>query len=295
LASEDALIISPPFDSATRMPAQPMPVGSCDCHLHVYGDPGRYPVSNPQPRLSPNASFENLRKMHAALGVSRAVLVQPSAYMTDNSLLIDTLEAAPAGHFRGVAIIDNATSDMELVRLHKAGVRAARFNFWKDLGMVPDLDDFQRSVERVHGLGWHIKLYASASDLVELHGLFRSLGITAMLDHMAHLDFANGFSDPAFQVALDLLQRDNWWILLSNGDRSSAGEYPWDDAVSFGRRMYEAAPDRCVWATDWPHLAYSKKMPNDAELVELLYRYLPDDEARRKVLVDNPARLYGFA
>ena len=289
------MIISQPFDADTRAPAEPLPAGSCDCHLHVYGDRAVYPVSNPQPRLSPGATFAALRKMHAALGITRAVLVQPSAYMTDNALLIDTLEAAPAGAFRGVVIIDDDTSDAELERMHAAGVRSARFNFWKDLGMVPDLGMFARSIERVRGLGWHLKLYASAADLIELHELFAGLTIPAMLDHMGHLDFTKGMDDPAVAVVLDLLARDNWWILLSNGDRASGKGYPWDNAVAYGRRMYEAAPDRCVWATDWPHLAYAGKMPNDGELVELLYRYLPDEAERQQVLVDNPARLYGFA
>lgn len=288
------MLIAAPFDADTRAPREPLPANSCDCHLHVYGDPARYPFRNPQPRVSPNATPDNMWKTHAALGIHRAVLVQPSAYMTDNSMMIDTLKAAPKGRLRGVAIIDDETTDKDLEAFHEAGVRCARFNFWKDLGMVPELGMFHRSIERIKGLGWHVKLFSSAADLVELHGLFASLRITAMLDHMGHLEFKNGFSDPAYAVAMDLIKRDNWWILLSNGDRSSAGEYPWDDAVEFGRRMYEAAPDRCVWGTDWPHLAYSKKMPNDAELVELLYRYLPDAQARQRVLVDNPARLYGF-
>jgi 2-pyrone-4,6-dicarboxylate lactonase len=130
---------------------------------------------------------------------------------------------------------------------------------------------------------------------VELRDVLLRVRTTAVLDHMAHLDFSRGLSHPACRVALELLGQENWWILLSNGDRSSGQESPWENAIAFGRTMYEAAPDRCIWGTDWPHLAYPKRMPNDAELAELLYRYLPDPQARTRVLVDNPARLYGFA
>jgi len=288
------MIVSPRYDAETRAPREPLPPGSCDCHLHVYGDPGKYPHRNPLLRWAPTGTLDNLQKMHAALGISRAVLVQPSAYLADHALLIDVLKAAPPSNYRGVAVIDDGASDADLRLLHEVGVRAARFNFWKDLGMAPDLGTFHRSIDRVRDLGWHIKVFASPDDLVELSPVLRRVKITAVLDHMAHLDFSRGLSQPACRAALELLKEENWWILLSNGDRSSAGEHPWEDAVAFGRAMYEAAPDRCIWGSDWPHLAYTKRMPNDADLVELLYRYLPDRQARQRVLVENPARLYGF-
>lgn len=288
------MIESPRYVVDTRAPSRPLPPGSCDCHLHVYGDPMKYPTRNPMLRWAPTGTLEFMRNLHARLGIERAVLVQPSAYLSDHRLLMDLLKAAPSPNCRGVAIVDDSVDDRQLEDLHEAGVRAARFNFWKDLGMVPDLAMFRRSLERIKGFGWHIKIFASPEDLVELAGVLKRIETTALLDHMAHLDFAKGTAQPACKVAMDLLQRGNWWMLLSNGDRSSGGVQPWNDAVEFGRMMYEAAPDRCIWGSDWPHLAYTKPMPNDAELVELLFRYLPDREAVAQVLVDNPARLYGF-
>jgi predicted TIM-barrel fold metal-dependent hydrolase len=289
------MIVSPPFVADTRAPGEKLPAGACDCHMHVYGDPSKYPYRNPHPRISAGATYEASQKLHAALGFARMVIVQPSAYVTDPSLLIDTLRAAPRDRYRGVAIIDDSINDATLQTLHVVGVRAARFNFWKALGVVPEVGMFFRSIERIKSMGWHIKIFASADDLIELRPVLEKVTVNAVLDHMAHLEFRGGVSQPACQVALELLKRENWWMLLSNGDRGSAGETPWKDAVPFGRLMYETAPDRCIWGSDWPHLAYEKRMPNDAELVELLYSYLPDEAARKSVLVDNPAKLYGFA
>jgi len=279
-----------------RAPREPLPRNSCDCQIHVYGDPKRFPVRVAKPLYAPPvAGLDDSQRMHEALGVDRVVIVQASVYKTDHSLLIEALRSAPKDKYRGVAVVDDSLSDAELLKLHEAGVRGARFNFWKALGLDLDLDTFRRSLERIREFGWHAKVFFHPDQLPELYEEFRKIHLPAVLDHMGQLDFSKGLGQPAARLMLDLLSRENWWVMLSNADRWSASAVPpWSDAIPFGQSFYEAAPDRCIWCTDWPHVNYEKPMPNDAELVNQLYRYLPDHEARRKVLVDNPARLYGF-
>jgi len=288
------MIVSKPFVAETRPPALAMPRGATDCHAHVFGDPARFPYRNANPRISVGATLHSLGRMHRVLGIERLLLVQPSAYVSDHAHLLNALKRLDSPAVRGVVILGDDTTDGEIEAFHEAGIRGARFNFWKDLGTAPSIESFRRSVDRIRGLGWHIKIYASPDDLIELGDEFRKVTVDAVIDHMAHLDFSAGIDHSYCRAALDLLRRDNWWMLLANGDRSSEGGLPWNDALRFGQAMYAVAPDRCIWASDWPHLAYSKTMPNDAELLELVCRYLPDEEAVRKVMVDNPARLLGF-
>lgn len=284
------------YVAATRPPSEPLPGNACDCQIHVYGDRAKYPIRVAKPLYDPpDATLEHSQRMHRTLGVDRVVIVQASVYKTDHSLLVDVLRRVPRDRYRGVAIIDDSVTDAELLRLHEAGVRGARFNFWKALGLDLDLQSFRRSLDRIRGYGWHAKIFFTPEQLVELHEEFTKIRTPAVIDHMGQLDFSKGLAQPAARLLLGLLAQENWWMMLSNADRWSASNAPpWSDAVPFARACYELAPDRCIWSTDWPHVNYEKPMPNDADLVELLYRYFPDREARQKVLVDNPARLYGF-
>ncbi len=284
------------YDENTRAPKEPLPGKACDCQIHVYGDPERYPIRVAKPLYAPPvAGLEHSQRMHKALGVERVVIVQASVYKTDHALLLETLQRAPRDGYRGVAVVDDTLSDSALLKLHEAGVRGARFNFWKALGLDLDLATFRRSLERIRELGWHAKVFFHPDQITELHGEFLKIRIPVVLDHMGQLDFSKGLEQPPARLMLGLLERDNWWMMLSNADRWSASSgSPWTDAVAFGQAAYRAAPDRCIWCTDWPHVNYEKPMPNDAELVEQLYRYLPDEAARQKVLVTNPANLYGF-
>ena len=280
----------------TRTPKEPLPTKACDCQIHVYGDPKKYPIRVAKPLYTPPvAGLEHSQRMHKALGIERVVIVQASVYKTDHALLLQTLQRVPKERYRGVAVVDDTLSDSDLLKLHEAGVRGARFNFWKALGLDLNLGTFRRSLERIRELGWHAKVFFHPDQITELHDEFLKIRIPVVLDHMGQLDFSKGLEQPAACLMLGLLVRDNWWMMLSNADRWSASAIsPWSDAVAFGQAAYRIAPDRCIWCTDWPHVNYEKPMPNDAELVEQLYRYLPDQAARQKVLVTNPAKLYGF-
>ncbi len=231
--------------------------------------------------------------MHRTLGIERGVLVQPTPYGTDHTLLLEALAEDP--HYRGVAIVDDSVSDAELARLDRAGVRAARFTFEKTMRNVGGTDVFERAVARIAELGWHVRIHISGEELVEFAPLLQRVRVPAVLDHMVRLDFSKGRDQPGFALALDFLKNENWWIMVSNGDRFAPGGAPWDEAVAWGRTFIAAAPDRAIWCTDWPHVRYRKpQMVNDADALELLYRYTPDAAIRQKVLVDNPARLMGF-
>ena len=283
----------PLFERETRTPSAPPPPKSCDCHVHIFGDPARYPTVQSRTYDPPPATVEDVGEMHRALGIERGVIVQATVYGTDHRLLLDGLNGRE--NFRGVAIVDDSVSDKELNRLHEAGVRGARFNLAGFLGIAPTRAVFERSIARIEELGWHAKIHGSGDELVDRADWLRALRLPAVIDHLAGPDLRRGLDQPGCRLALDLLKQDNWWIMLSNGDRRSAGGHPWDDVIAFAQAYVAAAPDRTLWATDWPHVHYAKKsVPNDAELLELLYRYVPDPASRYKVLVDNPARLYGF-
>ncbi|MGD9942009.1 MAG: amidohydrolase [Burkholderiaceae bacterium] len=288
-----------PFVRTTRAPDPAVPAGAWDCQLHIYGDPARFPPRR-QSAYSPlKAWFDDAHLKSKALGMSHVSIVQATSYGIDHSLLLDALGRCRDGvydgiRYHGVAIVNDSLSDLDLRHLHEAGVRAARFNFWKRLNVAPTLPEFRRSLARIAELGWHARVHATAVELLELGDELAATPGTLVLDHMGHLKCAEGLDQPARKVIKELLARDNWWIMLSSGERDSATDFPWDDAVPFGQSYYALAPERCVWATDWPHAEYPKTPINDADLVELLYRYLPDREAVHRVLVDNPARLHGL-
>lgn len=277
-----------------QAPAKPLPPLSCDCHLHVFGDPEKFPDRHPNPvHKSLEATWEDALRMHRATGFGRGVFVQPANYVTDHSYLLEALARVPRGHYRATGIIDDSVSDRELLRLHEAGMRGVRFNFLRNFAMAPSPQTLQRSIERIRDYGWYVKIFIGAEEWPDHIDTFRKIAaVPLLIDHMGRIKP----SDPARATILDLLKRDNVWMLLSNGHRQSVMASGWDDMIALGRELYTAAPDRCIFGTDWPHTHSQREGggPEDAALIGLFDRYLPDDDARRAVLVDNPARLHGF-
>src|SRR5882757_4333254 len=283
-----------------------LPKNSCDTHLHVFGNAKTYPVGNPNALYQPpeDCNFEAMMALHDAMGIDRAVFVQPTIYGTDHRLMHDVLKAAPKGKYRGVAIVDDGVSDAELARLHDVGVRGARINFGGHFKLAPSHDGLRRSLARVRELGWFVKVFGFGDEFLTVADELRKIEIPAIVDHLGGPDVPRGTSAPVVRLILDLLKNDNWWIGLSNGDLRSKVPYPWDDVVPFGRLFYEAAPDRCLWGTDWPHVHRFLRADKDGHSeygvdhefrsLTLLERYVPDRQARDRVLVDNPARFFGF-
>lgn len=287
------------WDRNTRMPSPPPPPKSCDCQFHIYGDTAKYPLSPDAAYDAIDASFQDAVGMHKALGFERGVIVHSQVYGPDHRLLLDTLENLPPelkGRYKATSIIDDTVSDAELARLDKAGVCAARLNIAAMFGVTPSKSAAMRTIDRVRELGWHIRLHVRDDDLLVYSDVLKGIkDVHFAIDHLGHVDLSKGLTNPVCQWILDILKRDNWWIMVSNGNRDSAMEEGWDDALPVGRAYIAAAPDRAIWATDWPHPMWSKRMMNDAEEVELFYRYVDHDaDLIRKILVDNPARLHGF-
>jgi predicted TIM-barrel fold metal-dependent hydrolase len=283
-----------------------LPKNTCDTHLHVFADAKTYPA-NPKALYAPpeDCNYATLHALHAAMGVDRAVLVQPTIYGTDHRLLYDILKAAPRQNYRGVAIVDDSVSDAELDRLNSVGVRGARFNFGSRFKLAPSVVQFRRGLARVRELGWFVKIFGFEDDFLIVADELRRIDFPAIIDHLGGPDYRRGTQQPAVRLVLELLQKGNWWIGLSNGDLRSHAGYPWDDAVEFGRLFYAAAPDRCLWGTDWPHVHRFIRPDKDEhsdygfdhemQRVALLERYLPDRAALDRVLVDNPAHFCGFS
>jgi predicted TIM-barrel fold metal-dependent hydrolase len=200
-------------------------------------------------------------------------------------------------NFRATGIVKDNVSDATMRELDTLGVRGARFNFGKRYEGVQSRDALLRSIDRAREIGWHARLHVTGDDIEADPQFLESIkSITCVVDHMAHLHFDRGLDQPACRWLVNMLKNHGWWMMLSNGNRDSRMESSFDDAVPFGRMFIAAAPDRMIWGTDWPHVNWRKsRMMNDAETVELLYRYVDNDQALlQKILVDNPARLHGF-
>ena len=284
-----------------------LPKHSCDTHLHVFGDPAIYPASNPNALYQPprDCTFAVMQQLHAAMGIDRAVLVQPTIYGTDHRVLSDALKSAPKDRYRGVAIIDDSVSDAELQQLHDVGVRGARFNFGGNFKLAPSLATLRHSLERIGELGWLCQDICFRRRFVAIAPELRKIAGPAIIDHMGGLDYRRGRSQPAVRLILDLLAQDNWWIRLLQRRSAIAGRTSVGRCGRIlGRLFFEAAPDRTMWGTDWPHVHRFIRPDKDGhsdygvahelERVALLERYVPDRAARDRVLADNPARLFGF-
>jgi predicted TIM-barrel fold metal-dependent hydrolase len=291
----------PEWDRSPRPPVPLPPPKSCDCQFHIYADRVKYPPKKDAYYDPPDATFGDMRLVLKTLGIDRGVIVHPMPYDTDHRLLFDTLqELGPEGRndFRATCIIKDVVPDKELERLSELGVCAARFNIGARYEQVYTREEVRRSIDRARALGWHARLHVGGDDIETSADFLDSIkNITVSIDHMAHLHFEAGLDQPAVKWIVNKLKNDGWWMMLSNGARDSTMDIGFDDAVPFGRMFVEAAPDRMIWGTDWPHVNWKKKrMINDAETVELLYRYVDNDPALiRKILVDNPARLHKFA
>jgi 2-pyrone-4,6-dicarboxylate lactonase len=274
-----------------RAPRLKLPPRACDAHCHVFGPQARFPYAPTRTYTPPESSKDVLMALHAALGIERAVLVQPGAHGTDNSALLDALSAAK-GRYRGVALLGDDPAPAELTRLDAAGMRGVRFNFLSHLGPLPTRARMRHMAGRIAPFGWHLVIHTDASNLPDVTWLFE-LGVPVVIDHMARLDASLGLGQPAFRLLLDMLTDANCWVKVSAADRISHTGPPYDDAVPFAQALVAAAPDRVLWGTDFPHPNHTHR-PDDVELVDLLLRIAPEEAARAKLLVDNPQRLYRF-
>ena len=273
-----------------RKPTFALPPLATDAHCHVFGPAAVFPYA-PDRRYTPeDAPKEALSALHAHLGIGRAVIVQASCHGSDNRAMIDAIAAAPSTT-RGVAIIDEGFDDAALRILHAGGVRGARFNFVRHLGGAPDPDVFRRLTARMATMGWHVVLHLDAPDIVPLTPMMKALPLPFVIDHMGRVDAAQGVEQPAFRALLDLARDERCWVKVSGAERIA--KPPIAAALPFAKALVEASPDRTLWGTDFPHPNLAHPV-DEADLVDLLPQFLPTAAAQRKLLVDNPARLYEF-
>ncbi|WP_379866517.1 amidohydrolase family protein [Marinobacter sp. M5B] len=281
-----------PYDENPVNPAYKMPAGACDSHCHVFGPANHFPYSPVSTYTPKDAGFETLRALHDHLGIERAVIVQASCHGTDNRAMMDAI-ARSNGRYRGVGMVGGDVTDAELEALHLGGVRGIRYNFVAHLGGAPDPDVFDRMVNRVKGLGWHVVLHLDAQDIPYYLPLLNSLPIPFIIDHMGRAKVADGIKQPPFQELLALMRNnERSWVKISGAERISKAGRPFADAIPFASALIKAAPDRVLWGTDFPHPNISGDMPNDGELVDLFARFTDNDDLRTRILVDNPERLY---
>jgi predicted TIM-barrel fold metal-dependent hydrolase len=241
-----------------------------------------------QPADSPKSALE---AMHRRMGIDRMVIVHPSAHGTNHAVTLDAIADDPMNR-RGVGIIDKTFTTAQLQALHAGGFRGARFSFLKHLGGGPDAETFARVVELIEPLGWHLVLHVTGPDLLANADRFAALSLPIVFDHMARVDASLGADQPAMRCLLDFAKNDNCWIKVSGGSRVAAP--PFHEAIPIARAILAATPNRCLWGTDFPH-PNSKYHATDAELVDLIPLYTSDPKAQHRLLVSNPARLYGFA
>lgn len=281
------------FHPSPHKPRFQPPSGAVDAHCHVFGPGDAFPYA-PERKYTPcDAPKEKLWALRDFLGFERNVIVQATCHGADNRALVDALRAS-GGRARGVATVKRTVTDAELTELHEAGVRGVRFNFVKRLVQTLAPDVLMAIAERVSSLGWHIVIYFEAQELPELYDFFASLPTIVVVDHMGRPDVTKPVDGPEFELFVKLMrEHPNFWSKVSCPERLSVSGPPaYDDVVPFARCIVESFPDRVLWGTDWPHPNMKSHMPDDGDLVDFIPRIATTPELQRKLLVDNPNRLY---
>jgi predicted TIM-barrel fold metal-dependent hydrolase len=269
------------------------PAGACDCHHHIY-DAARFPTSQPGGKLIPEARLQEYRRLQRRMGTSRSIIVTPSAYGTGNAVTLDAI-AQMGGNSRGVAVIRPTISDGELRRLADGGIRGIRFNISNASVPVTSMDMIEPLARRVNALGWHLQINMDPDRIVAAADLWNRLPCPLVFDHMGHVPQPAGVSHPVFGVIRRLLDIGRTWVKLSvTNDNTKDGPPGYADITKVAQAYIQAAPERMVWGSNWPHPNETAK-PDDAVLFDLMSHWAPDEATRNRILVRNPAVLYGFA
>ncbi len=285
------ILVQPP-EMQLRPPRLMAPAGSTDCHFHIFGPEDRYPYVPVRRFTPPTVSVAQFEDVCRQLGIQRAVLVQPSGYGFDNSRALDAA-AEMTLETRLVVVLPLDAPDAEWARHHAAGARGLRMIATQPGGL--GLAELERAGARMAELGWHIQLLVNPDQLLEAEPRLAKLPCPVVLDHMAHCPADGGTAQAPFQSILRLLRGGRTWVKLSAGYHLSKQPAPYRDLLPMVHALVAAAPDRLVWASDWPHVTMSNMKLSSTDLFDLLLDWVPDEAARHSVLVGNPTQLYGFA
>jgi predicted TIM-barrel fold metal-dependent hydrolase len=287
----DAQAQQVPWSSGTNLPKLKMPADACDCHHHIYD--GKYPIA-PTATLKPgDAMAADYQALQKRIGTTRSVVVQPSTYGTDNSCTLDGMaQLGPAS--RGVAVVDTSVTDAELKRLSGLGIRGIRFNLVQAGATTVDM--LEPLSKRVADLGWHVQIHQTGDGIVKMEDVLQKVASPIVFDHMGRIPKDAGVDHPAYTVISRLIDKGRAWVKISGAYMDTkVGPPTYADSTRLAQAFVKLAPQRMVWGSDWPHpTEKADDKPNDATLVDLLTEWAPDETTRRRILVENPAELYGF-
>ncbi len=287
--SEQAFAQQVPWSSGTESPKLKAPANACDCHMHIYD--AKYPT-DPKATLKPaDALVADYKLLQKRIGTSRNVVVTPSTYGTDNRVTLDAIaQIGPTA--RGVAVVDATVTDTELKRLNDLGIRGIRFNLVQAGATTAEM--IEPLSRRVNDLGWHIQIHMKGEQIAGIEDLLLRVSSPIVFDHLGRLAQPNALDNPGFKTISKLIDKGRTWVKLSGAYvDTKVGPPTYSDTVAVARAYIKAAPERMVWASDWPHPT-EKDKPDDAVLFDLLAEWAPDEAIRTSILVQNPATLYGF-
>ena len=294
-AANSAPPCAPP-DFDPRKPKITLPALACDTHAHILGPIAKYAYSPARVYTPPDCLLGDYQKMLATLGVTRAVLVQPSVYGSDNTVMLEAMRAG-GDAFRGVAVVDDNVTDAELARLNAAGVRGVRVNIVdvKDRkpGTMP-MAELTAMAKRIAPLGWHMEFLAHCDEFPDLDRSFADFPVDIVLGHLGYMKTDLGVANGGFQALLRLMTMGKAWVKFTGPYRISPQALPHADTNALAHALVAANAERLLWGTDWPHVMVKNAMPNDGDLCDLLSAWIPDAVTSEQVLVKNPAKLYGF-
>lgn len=280
-----------PNSAGTTLPRLAAPEGACDSHIHIY-DP-RFPAAKADVSVVANATVAEYRLLQRRIGTTRAVVVQPAAYGTDNRVTLDAIEQLGRGNARGIAVVHPDVSDAELEALHHGGIRGLRFTQHDPRTAVTTADMIEPLARRIQAFGWHTQIHLRAPQIVAMAGLIESLPGTIVIDHMARIPEPIGIHHAAFALVRRWLGEGRTWVKLSGAYLESRDAPRYADVTRVAREYAMSTPERLVWGSDWPHPTEAVK-PDDAVLFDLLGEWAPAEGLRRRILVENPETLYGF-
>lgn len=283
-------------DRNPRKPGITLPKGSVDTHVHVFEN--RYPMSSARGYNPPESTLDDLRHLHATLGVDRVVFTQPSTYGIDNQAIIDgatALNAQTPNRARMVVAVGADVTEDDIAGFHKLGARGVRLNTDNKGGMPIGFDEIPDLEAKLRPFGWHIEWLFPGKDILDLMPILQKIKVPMSIAHFAYQPAKAGIDAPGFKALLNLVRDGNTWVKISGANRVSATDLPpYDDVQPMARALIAANEDRIMWGTDWPHPNKYEVNPNDGDLVDAFGQWVPDEAMRRKIMVENPEKFYDF-